>query len=176
MLDKKITSVKLNCLHLKTSSLFSLMNSYLFSLKISNLRKFSSMKSLITFLTIFLCIPFPDTDDFFFCALSTPCVDFDTNCIIYNHWATLGYWHTSKIYCEIFENNNIFFFFYSKHSLLRSCLMISSTKHIFMSKLREGEEKSWDSPVWHTRFGWSWLWKYERKDFFKTNSERNGEF
>ena len=69
------------------------------------------MKSLITFLTIFLCIPFPDTDDFFFCALSTPCVDFDTNCIIYNHWATLGYWHTSKIYCEIFENNNIFFFF-----------------------------------------------------------------
>lgn len=109
---QKITCVKLNCLHLKTSSLFSLMNSYLFSLKIPNLRKFSSLKSLITFLTIFLCIPLPDTDDFF-CALSIPCVDF--NFIIYNHWATLGYWHTSKIYWEIFENNNIFFFLDSKH-------------------------------------------------------------
>ena len=80
---QKIICIKLNCLHLKTSSLFSLMNSCLFSLKIPNLRIFSSMKSLITFLTIFLCIPLPDTDDFFFCVLSIPCVDF--NCIIYNH-------------------------------------------------------------------------------------------
>lgn len=104
---QKIIRIKLNYLYLKTSSLFSLMNSCLFSLKIPNLRNLSSMKSLLTLLTIFLCIPLPDTDDFF-CALSTPCVDF--NCIIYNRWVILDYYlHTSKIYCETFKNNNIFF-------------------------------------------------------------------